>query len=920
MELLVHLNKRIKSRPKIQLPVETLLVQYQDPAAVSFVTNFTIIYVKMGYPRLPVEKQCELAPTLLTAMEGKPQPQQDSLMHLLIPTLFHMKYPAESSKSASPFNLAEKPKTVQLLLDFMLDVLLMPYGYVLNESQSRQNSSSSQGSSSNSGGSSGIPQPPPGMSFYAAKRVIGDNPWTPEQLEQCKLGIVKFIEAEQVPELEAVLHLVIASSDTRHSVATAADLELKSKQSLIDWNNPAIINKMYKVYLGDIPLKTKEGAVLKPELKRDPVSTRVKLKIVPHLLRSRQAAETFPANIQVVYDGLFGTNTNSKLRTLSLQFVHHICITRMPHLFTKDIALVQQLFEALCKEEPETRLAIQEALSMMVGAYSTLEGAQRTLMEALVASYLIKPEVQVRQVAVKFASTVFPSDHIPSRYLLLLAAGDPREEVHGEAQRVLRCLPGRNKKESASKQMPSFPEMVYYIQEKIVLYLRMCLAHSAGVVPTSQSLADMQDHAPAIGRYIRTLMSSSQATASSCNKSGETNPVQIYIGLLQQLLAGVGGLPVMYCLLEAVSVYPEKLATKFVDKTEWIKSLMSSSKEEMRELAALFYSVVVSTVSGKELKSMVEQLIKATKDNHMKERAIQTLGYFPVGDGDFPHQKLLLQGLMDSVEAKQIELQFTIGEAITSAAIGTSSVAARDAWLVTEEEYIPPAGAKVNDVVPWVLDVILNKHIISPNPHVRQAACIWLLSLVRKLSTHVEVKSHLKEIQSAFVSVLSENDELSQDVASKGLGLVYDLGSEQDQQELVSTLVDTLRTGKRVKHEVSGETVVFQGGGLGKTPDGQGLSTYKELCSLASDLSQPDLVYKFMNLANHHAMWNSRKGAAFGFNVIATRAGEQLAPFLPQLVPRLYRYQFDPNLGIRQAMTSIWNALVTDKSMLFSSE
>ncbi|OBS70608.1 hypothetical protein A6R68_00846, partial [Neotoma lepida] len=862
MELLVHLNKRIKSRPKIQLPVETLLVQYQDPAAVSFVT--------------------------------------------------------------------------------------------------------------------------------------------------CKLGIVKFIEAEQVPELEAVLHLVIASSDTRHSVATAADLELKSKQ--------------------------------------------------------RQAAETFPANIQVVYDGLFGTNTNSKLRTLSLQFVHHICITcpeikikplgpmllngltklineykedpkllsmaysavgklssRMPHLFTKDIALVQQLFEALCKEEPETRLAIQEALSMMVGAYSTLEGAQRTLMEALVASYLIKPEVQVRQVAVKFASTVFPSDHIPSRYLLLLAAGDPREEVHGEAQRVLRCLPGRNKKETASKQMPSFPEMVYYIQEKashrmktpvkyvtgttvlpfnpaafgeIVLYLRMCLAHSAGVVPTSQSLADMQDHAPAIGRYIRTLMSSSQATASSSNKSGETNPVQIYIGLLQQLLAGVGGLPVMYCLLEAVSVYPEKLATKFVDKTEWIKSLMSSSKEEMRELAALFYSVVVSTVSGNELKSMIEQLIKATKDNHspevqhgsllalgftvgrylakkrmrmaephdletdadllpeqeelirsatetigsfldstspllaiaactalgeigrngplpipsegsgftklhlMKERAIQTLGYFPVGDGGFPHQKLLLRGLMDSVEAKQIELQFTIGEAITSAAIGTNSVAARDAWLVTEEEYTPPAGAKVNDVVPWVLEVILSKHITSPNPHVRQAACIWLLSLVRKLSTHIEVKSHLKEIQSAFISVLSENDELSQDVASKGLGLVYELGNEQDQQELVSTLVETLMTGKRAKHEVSGETVVFQGGGLGKTPDGQGLSTYKELCSLASDLSQPDL------------------GAAFGFNVIATRAGEQLAPFLPQLVPRLYRYQFDPNLGIRQAMTSIWNALVTDKSMV----
>ena len=43
------------------------------------------------------------------------------------------------------------------------------------------------------------------------------------------------------------------------------------------------------------------------------------------------------------------------------------------------------------------------------------------------------------------------------------------------------------------------------------------------------------------------------------------------------------------------------------------------------------------------------------------------------------------------------------------------------------------------------------------------------------------------------------------------------------------------------------------------------LSTYKELCSLASDLNQPDLIYKFMHLANHHSLWNSKKvGVATG--------------------------------------------------------
>lgn len=34
--------------------------------------------------------------------------------------------------------------------------------------------------------------------------------------------------------------------------------------SIIDWNNPVIINKMYKIYLGDVPLKTKvsKGIIL----------------------------------------------------------------------------------------------------------------------------------------------------------------------------------------------------------------------------------------------------------------------------------------------------------------------------------------------------------------------------------------------------------------------------------------------------------------------------------------------------------------------------------------------------------------------------------------------------------------------------------------------------------------------------------
>jgi hypothetical protein len=50
------------------------------------------------------------------------------------------------------------------------------------------------------------------------------------------------------------------------------------------------------------------------------------------------------------------------------------------------------------------------------------------------------------------------------------------------------------------------------------------------------------------------------------------------------------------------------------------------------------------------------------------------------------------------------------------------------------------------------------------------------------------------------------------------------------------------------------------------------MTTYKDLCNLVSELNQPDLIYKFMALSNHNALWNSRKGAAFGFASIANLA------------------------------------------------
>lgn len=100
---------------------------------------------------------------------------------------------------------------------------------------------------------------------------------------------------------------------------------------------------------------------------------------------------------------------------------------------------------------------------------------------------------------------------------------------------------------------------------------------------------------------------------------------------------------------------------------------------------------------------------------------------------------------------------------------------------------------------------------------------------------------------------------------------------------------------------------MFQEGTIGESPSGGKISTYKELCNLANEMGQPDLIYKFMDLANHQASLNSKRGAAFGFSKIAKQAGDALRPHLRLLIPRLIRYQYDPDKNVQVGLLLFWN-------------
>ncbi|XP_052776475.1 LOW QUALITY PROTEIN: proteasome adapter and scaffold protein ECM29-like [Mya arenaria] len=1088
MELLVHVNKRLKSLTRVQLPVDDLIVQFKNPEASSIVTNFTVIYIKLGFPRLEPEKQGERVPALLSCLEGRSQSQQDSFLQLLMPALEKVKMPPSMDQRREMFACITTPAMSKLLLTYMLDLLLVPYGShakiaELQQAQTRRPATAPASNTPN-------PIAPPGLSITSFRRVMGDNPYQPEQLEKVKLGIVKFLGGDLFTEKDVVCHYIVGAADTRHSVATAADMELKKIIGTVDLNDSDILTKLFAIILGTLEFKGQTP--IKPEFKVMQACTRIRMKIMPYILKARESANTFPCNIQVIFDLLYGQNTNTKLKVHAIQMIHHMClhctdnkfstfspilqtklvnlvrdaqedrkvlslayvalgklVHRFPQLVATNIALVQVFFDVMCQVDSDMRLAVQEALSLMANAFKDLSELNQKMMVALLMEAIDKEEPQARMMAVQYAEKIFPKDHVASRYILLLAAGDQKEDIRLEAVKGLHAAQGDEKLTSrpvepaAKVVLPDFSKMVEFVKEKadirvttqnrvvisnstlpfnqttfteILLYLRSCLAHSASLVPDMDGVSAMKEQAPEISKYVQGLMKENNT---------DRGPVQTYVNLTQMLLKAVGGSTPMYCLLEMVAMAPTELVPQFVQHLGWIKTTVFSMKDDIRDLAANLYAIIVckhtdegqllealefmlNSMNNKSLEAQhgailtlghligqllrrrrlessqggslwqkmekaVEQaviaiarLVKVTDENNpmlaagacqaigeigrnaplplpsgsegelegeitklsvvknllaiiksgkentkSKERAALCLGQLCVGEEKFPHRKLAIQGLLDAVTSKQIELHFTLGEALVFAAQGPTSPAGRDLWTQTEEEWKAIANYS-EDEVEWYLTTVLERYVTSANPHVRQASSVWLLALVKKCSSHPALQSRLQNLQSAFMQLLSENDDLTQDISSKGLGLVYEICSTEQKSALVSELVDTLMTGKRKQQTVSADTQVFEEGSIGKTPEGSGLSTYKELCSIANELNQPDLIYKFMHLANHHAMWNSRKGAAFGFTTIAAQAGEQLAPFLPQIVPRLYRYQFDPNMKIQQAMTSIWNALVQD--------
>ena len=1058
LELLAQINRLLKSRECVQLPVEGLFLQYQDPQCTQFVRNFTILYLKMGFTRLNPDKQLEYLPLLFSSMAGKPQPQQICLLQVAIPVFTMFSSDNTSSVMKDVYAVISKDKTIlDLFLSFVLDLLILPYSAVAGNKSDPPNS-----------------VVPPGLSPAALQQVLLPG-ITIDNLESIKLGILKFLSADLFDTTAVQVHLVVATGDSHHTISGYAAHQLKRITEASDWEHVNVMSKLMSIFLGSKNLPGKPA--IPPDDCRTAASLPLQLKIFPFLLKSRKCTNIFPACLQIVFEVEQGERQNQakqKLKKFRIQFIHHLCefssdkvisiispillstllklianddesdlerITflaigkiakRSPTLFHKDTTVIQSLFQALHSKDPDTGLDILQTLSMIANACKAATPQTLAMIEALVLDNVSQENPQCRLAALQIVNILFPKNHVKSRYACLLASADMRNDIREEANRGLLIHQRELTDSNDSPNLPDFCDMVNFIHQTLhsgnagykqsyvtvagtlpfspailinmMQYLHNCLSSSSGV--TQEDTDNDQSQIP-ISKYVKKILQDQRAVMYQ------------YLSFIQEVLKPAGTYELhsvaLVNLLEILASATNQLAPELSrDGIIWIRNFIWSSHNVIRNTSAQIFAILIchsgkqmvlqeltrllktvndpseaiqhgtincighligqylsqedvvtshemqvedlddSEMFGPQIEKAISEtfmaiisslasqssslvhtacdaigevckqsnmplangvlstndgnndekslpadkiltkadiiqqlayIMNTSKEPKLSEKAALVLGMTCVGDKHFPHTKEVIGILFAASKKRDVDFQFTVGEALSCAGAGKLSTASQSKWVMgsSQVKEIPETKERMR----WMLEKIVREYITSDVKHVRKAACIWLLVVLKHSSKHSAVQEMMAEIQQAFSSMLSENDEIVQEVSSKGLSLIYEFGSEEFRKDIVASLVDTMLSGKKKVQNVTADTKLFDKAmPLG---DAGQLSTYKELCSLANDMNQPELVYRFLHLANHNALWNSKKGAAFGFASIASQAKKELEPHLKTLVPKLYR-------------------------------
>ncbi|XP_054792203.1 uncharacterized protein LOC129297885 [Prosopis cineraria] len=290
LEILSHVNKRVKLQPDIGLPLLELWKLYSESSGAPMIRNFCIVYIEMAFQRVDAKEKENLAPVLLVNISKLPLQHQEIILRIIVKVVGECHSSQISDEVAAKYRLVTDPHDRELFIEFFTHTML--YQQVTQ-----------------SGGS------PSGLSVSQANRVTGKQQLPSDKLLLGKLGILNVIQAMELAA-ELVYPLYIAASvDCEESVIKKGEELLKKKANGVNLDDQNLINRLFLLFNGTVGVENVD-----PESRVNPGSPALKAKLMSVFCRSIAAANTFPSTLQCIFGCIYGSGTTSRLKQLGMEF------------------------------------------------------------------------------------------------------------------------------------------------------------------------------------------------------------------------------------------------------------------------------------------------------------------------------------------------------------------------------------------------------------------------------------------------------------------------------------------------------------------------------------------------------------------------------------------------------------------------
>lgn len=310
--------------------------------------------------------------------------------------------------------------------------------------------------------------------------------------------------------------------------------------------------------------------------------------------------------------------------------------------------------------------------------------------------------------------------------------------------------------------------------------------------------------------------------------------------------------------------------------------------------------------------------LKEDKRSSIKESLISTLGMLALSEKNSSVLSEIRECLLTLSLERHEEIAFAVGESLSAVSGGKQYCTAFEDEFEKVFTIQNKIDTERSEQLKFTLQQIVRNGVLSGKRIVRQNAAVYMLCILQYASKMPTLQNYLYEIQEVFSILLSDTNEVTTEIAARGIALLYECSDDEHRSSLVDAIQSQLSgneidSRKKVKIMEDTDLNLFPPGSEPQN-NKRAPKNYKELLDVAQDVGDPSIIYKLLSVSQHNQIWNTKKSAAFSVVSIInqTQDREKMQKILPQLVPKLYRYRHDPNHLISKSMHNMWNSLVED--------